>query len=108
MPHERLAQDLQWPELDAEVGGGRPRLDERVAARQPAEVAPDSEFARVVGRAPAEPQASLEVRPAAALGGVGMGHDGVALGPALARGERRRLNREPQRVAHLCRDADLR
>src|SRR5881628_3370453 len=75
LPDEALPDELDDAELDARVDGDGLRLEETVARSEPALVAADRDFVRVVGRAPAEPHPALQVGAAAPLGGVGLRGD---------------------------------
>src|SRR2546428_2384177 len=101
---EPSAEQLELAEPEAGVEGDRAGIEEGVAGdavepAQPADVAAHRDLAGVVGRAPAEPHAALEIRAAGALGGVGLGGEG-ALRRAGGGGERGALHGEPPGVGH--------
>src|SRR3989441_11316529 len=111
LPDEPFAEELQLAELEPGVEGDRAGIEQGVAGdavepAQPADVAAHGDFTGVVGRAPAEPHAALEIRAAGALGGVGLRGEGT-LGCAGRGSEHGALHGEPQGVADLSGPAHL-
>ncbi len=112
LARERFADDFRDADLETRVHGQGARCEDAVARERvhpldPPEVSADRDLARIIGGAPTQAHAPLELRARGSFGRIRLRQE-RRLGGARRGREHGGLEREPQCVSRLHREAHLR